>query len=901
MSFRLKIVLGIVIIQALLLVILISISLNFLRLSNEIELTKRATSVASLFAVSLRDAARANNMEAMLADAKTLVGQSGVVYARVFTDAVQVEAGDPDALERPFSDDLLIDEVNDGVFDTYASITEPDGAVMGRVEIGLSIAEIAQVMDAAQRQISTIAIIGMGFSILMAILLGNYFARQLKSLRDAARSIASGNIGYQIYMKGEDELAQTANAFNTMSRKLALLYSEKQAALNDAEDRAMGLREKERRIKAILENAGDGIITIDTHGDIESFNATAEHMFGYTQNEVIGENVNMLMGEEDSLAHDGYIARYLKTGERRLMVSAREVLGRHKDGSLFPMELDVSEMVIEGQRLFIGIARDISERKVAEEKLQKAQQAMIDAARSKFEFIANISHEIRNPMNGVLSMINLLEGSRLSSQQREYVTHIHDSSATLITIINDILDFSRLEAGQLDLDNTAFDIEQTIEDVCRLLRGNAEAKGLELTYKINAGVPTGLVGDPARMRQILINLVDNAIKFTDSGNVTLTLELERRKDDQVMLCFSLTDTGIGLSPRAQRGILEGSDEELKAISEGRKGSIGLGLAIVRKLVQLMGGELGIDSVQGRGSTFRFSLPLRRQMTMAERSAKTPANEFPGLKVLVIDSRDVWSAFLYEQISNFGMSVKLANDPEQGMDLLREATDQDQPYDVVIFDMMIPESNGLELAARIRSDTRIAALRMIMIATTGYRGDSEEVRRVGITGYLSTPISTNQLYECISAVMSLPADDETTLITRHSIADSHALQRDHMLLVLGDSEDQRYLLYLLEKLDKRPHFIADVSEINVACSLHYYGCIIVDCRGLTPAASKGQIYKLRSALHVMDAVHILAIIEELDEQLSDEYLNAGADSLLKWPADLDQLEARLEGCQFSEPL
>jgi len=365
-----------------------------------------------------------------------------------------------------------------------------------------------------------------------------------------------------------------------------------------------------------------------------------------------------------------------------------------------------------------------------------------------------------------------------------------------------------------------------------------------------------------------------------------------------MLCFTLTDTGIGLSPRAQRGILEGADEELKAIGDGRKGSIGLGLAIVRKLVQLMGGALGIDSAQGRGTTFRFKIPLHRQMTLVERTSEPRHSEFPGFKVLVIDSRDVWSAFLYEQISNFGMSVTLANDPEQGLNLLREASDLDQPYELVIFDMMIPDSSGLELASKIHSDTRISTLRMIMIATTGYRGDSEEVRRVGITGYLSTPISRNQLYECISAVMSLPAEDETTLITRHSIADSHASQQDHILLVLNNTEDQRYLLYLLEKLEKRAHYIADINQISAACSLHYYGCIIFDCRGLTPAACRTNIDKLRSAMHVEHAVHVLAVIEELDQQLSDDYLAAGADSLLTWPVSVEELEQRLVNCRLS---
>jgi PAS domain S-box-containing protein len=747
-------------------------------------------------------------------------------------------------------------------------------------------------MDAAQRQISTIAIVGMGFSILMAIFLGNYFARQLKSLRDAARSIASGNIGYQIFMKGEDELAQTANAFNTMSRKLALLYSEKQAALNEAEDRAVNLREKERRIKAILENAGDGIITIDEHGDVESFNATAERMFGYTQNEIVGENVKLLMGEQERAAHDGYLSEYMKTGERHMMVNAREVTARHKDGTLFPMELDVSEMVIEGQRLFIGIARDITERKLAEEKLQKAQQATIDAARAKFEFIANISHEIRSPMNGVLSMINLLEGSRLSHQQREYVAHIHDSSSALITIINDILDFSRLEAGQLDLEAVDFDIEQTIVDVCRLLGGNATSKGLELVYMINGNVPTGLIGDPARMRQILVNLVDNAIKFTDSGIVTLKVGLVDEQEDTVSLHFSLTDTGIGLSPRVQRSILEGGDEDLRARGEGRKGSIGLGLAIVRKLVQLMGGEIGIESERGEGSTFWFRLPLRRQMMVAGPQLTSRHSEFHGLRALVIDSREVWSAFLYEQMSEFGMTVTLATEAERGLEQLREASDQDQPFDLVIFDMMIPDSSGLELAETIRTDIRIAPLRMIMIATTGYRGDSEEVRRVGITGYLSTPISSDQLYDCIDAVMNLPANDETTLITRHSIADRHASQRDHILSVLPDEDDQRQLLYLLQQQERRSHYVSDISQVSVACSRHYYGCVLLDCRGLTPAACRKRVNELRSALHVEHQVHVLAIIEAADMQLSEDYLAAGVDALLSWPVSADDLEQQL---------
>ena len=891
MSFRLKIVLGIILIQALLLIILVTISLNFLRLSNEIELSKRATSVATLFAVALRDAAREKDQAVMLAEARVMAAQTGVLYARVFADPVKVEAGDPGHLARPFEEDFLIEDVTDNVFDVYASITESDGAMLGRVEIGLSISQIANVMDAARRQISTIAIIGMTFSVIMAILLGNYFARQLKTLRDATRSIASGNIGYQMHMSGEDELAQTANAFNTMSRKLALLYSEKQSALNDAEDQASGLREKERRIKAILENAGDGIITIDVHGDIESFNPAAERMFGYPQSEVLGENIKMLMDDADANEHDGYVKRYIKTGTKSMLLAAREVSGRHKNGIVFPMELDVSEMILEGQRLFIGIARDISERKHAEDELRKAQAAALEAARAKFEFIANISHEIRSPMNGVLTMINLLDDSELSDEQREYVGVIHDSGSALITIINDILDFSRLEAGQLELDSIDFDLEQMIEDVCHLLHANASGKGLELVHMIEGDVPTAIIGDPARMRQILINLVDNAIKFTEQGSVTIQVSIIEEQGDAVVLHFAVNDTGMGLSPRAQRCILEGSEEELAGSGENRPGSTGLGLAISRKLLMLMGGEMGIESEQGVGSTFWFNLSVQKK-SIVEREADAQYSQLQGLRVLIIDNRDVWCGFLKEQMETIGMVVDQAAEVKTGLDMLRSATEQDNPFDLAVFDMMVPGVSGLEMAKMIRSDAVISPLRMIMIATTGYRGDSEEVRRVGITGYLSTPVSSGQLYECISAVINLAIDDEETLITRHSLADSRALLRDHVLLVLKDSGVIKQLLLQIQALGCRAHYVADTVAAITASSRHYYSTIVLDCRSLTPAACKECLKELRLSANTEHEVNLIALVDQSDELLGPDYLAAGANAILCWPVDNEALQAIL---------
>ena len=894
MSFRLKIVLGIIVIQALLLVILVSISLKFLRLSNEIELSTRATSLVSLFAVTLRDAARNNDQESMLAEAHVMDGQPGVVYARVLVGDTRVYAGDPDKIDRNFVEDDMIEDVDDDIFDAYSSITDNNGTFLGRAEIGLSIRQISSVMDAARRQISMIAILGMGFSVIMAILLGNYFARQLKTLRDATRSIASGNIGYQMYMRGEDELAQTANAFNTMSRKLAMLYSEKQAALNAAEDKAANLREKERRLKAIHDNAGDGIITVDSHGDIESFNVAAERMFGYNQAEVLGENVNVLMAESYPDDDNEFLPRYLESGEKRAAGPAREVSGRKKNGDTFPMELEVSEMVVEGQRLFIGIVRDISERRKAENELRKAQAAALEAARAKFEFIANISHEIRSPMNGVLTMINLLDDSELSEEQREYVGVIHESGSALITIINDILDFSRLEAGQLDLDSIEFDLEQMIEDVCRLLHANASGKGLELLYMIEGDVPTTLIGDPARLRQILVNLVDNAIKYTEKGSVTVQVGLVEEQGNSILLHFAVIDTGIGMSPRAIRCIIEGSEEDIVRSGEYRPGSTGLGLAITRKLVALLSGQIGIDSEEGKGTTFWIDLSLRRQ-TLLTRDAKPHYGQLQGLKVLLIDNREVWSGFLKDQMDSIDMDVTLVDDYRKGLETLRRASDQDLPYDLAIFDMMIPGSSGLELASAIRSDPLISPLRMIMVATTGYRGDSEEVRRVGITGYLTTPVSSGQLYECISAVMSLADDDEETLITRHSLADSRASKRDHVLLVLEDDQDQRRLLLQVQGLGYRVHYVKNASSVAIANSCHYYGCVVIDCRGELPEACRNKLMALKTGVNIDHEINYVVLIDENVHSLEPDYLDAGASAVMVWPVQPDILQDTLNEC------
>ena len=893
MSFRLKIVLGILLIQSLLLVILISISLNFLRLSNEIELSKRASSIATLFSVTIKDAVIWQDQEAVRKVANVILGQPGIIYARVISgDEVIAAVGPEDVLARPFSEDFLIDDVNDDVFDVYSDISEK-GKVFGRVEVGVSISEIAHVMDAARRQISTIAVIGMVFSILMSILLGNYFARQLKSLRDASRSIASGNIGYQLYMKGDDELSQTANAFNTMSRKLALLYSEKQDALQNAEKRATDLREKERRINAILDNAVDGIITMDEFGEIESFNPAAERIFSYSVADILGESITVLMAEPFAGEYRQHIENFNRKGSVELIGVGREVTGRDSAGKTFPMELDISELEIEGQTLFVAIVRDISQRKYSEQALYEAQVAALESARAKFEFIANVSHELRVPMNGVLAMINLLHDTGLTDEQREYVESIHNSGSSLITIINDVLDYSRIEAGQLNLEALDFDLEQTIEDVCNVMRPAAEKKKLELVYMINGTLQTSLKGDPARLRQILMNLVDNAVSYTRKGEVILAVRKLEETEENVTLEFEVRDTGVGLSPKAQRTIMEDTLDARQLTTKKAGRSSGLGIAISRKLLKMMGGEMGLDSKVGQGSTFRVRLTLARQHDVSREQKKRPYSELSGLKVLVVDYRNAWRSFLQGQMDSIGMSTSGMDSVDQALAELQRASENDDPYDLVVFDMMMPRQNGLQLARRIQANEEISLPKMIMVATTGYRGDSEEVRRAGISGYLTTPVRTAQLYECIATVMRMEEDD-TTLITRHSLADTSAMLRDHVLVVENDAVDRKTALKYIQDRGYRVHYVSSVEDAMVAVKQHFYGCVLVSCDHIGEEVLK-NLAEFKKTVLAEHPVKCIAVFSDRPDGGTSACREIGFDDYLIKPLTPASMQEKLESC------
>ena len=671
------------------------------------------------------------------------------------------------------------------------------------------------------------------------------------------------------------------------------------------------LSQAAHRLQAIFDATAEGIVVADCTGAIESMNPAALRIFGYEADELFGRPISTIlpnMGPDSPGEELGYLASLAQRGES---------LGHRRDRSLVPIDLAVSSMELGGIRTFIATVSNISLRKEAEnerigylaeletakasveqsaadlarsmDEIAEARERAEGATRAKSDFLATMSHEIRTPMNGVIGMIGLLLETQLNAEQREYATTVKSSAESLLTIINDILDFSKIEAGRLTFEPLPFDLRTAVEETVDLMMARATEKGLRLAARFAPGTPRYLIGDVGRVRQILLNYTGNSIKFTGEGHVLIEVSCEEQTTTHARLRLAISDTGIGIPPEQQDRLFR-KFSQADASTTRKYGGTGLGLAICKQLAELMGGEVGLISAVGQGSTFWATVLLELDPAASSQPAHPT---LAGVRTLYLDANPLHRLILAEQCAEWGMRIGVADTAAKALDQVARAVAAADPFRLVLVDQAVTDPSAAEFAARVMA-IQPGAPRpaLLLLSDGGTRGKAGEYEAAGFAGYLSRPVRSATLAQTFESLLAprceLPTAGKPATDTK---APAATVGLRLVLLVDDNVVNQKVGAKMLEKMGCRVDVASNGVEAVDAWARVPYEIVFMDCQmpEMDGYEATGEIRR-REGPGVRTP--IVALTANAMQGDREKCLEAGMDDYLSKPIKPDDLRAAL---------
>ncbi|MEQ1858950.1 MAG: PAS domain S-box protein [Chthoniobacteraceae bacterium] len=666
------------------------------------------------------------------------------------------------------------------------------------------------------------------------------------------------------------------------------------------------LRQAEEKYRSIFENAIEGIFQTSPEGRVKSANPALARILGYASPDELSRQLS-------DIERQLYVDPERRKEFIRIMAEQGAVSGfvsqvYRQDGAVIWISEHARGVMDERGHVlyFEGTVEDITARRAAEDEIAKARDAALESARLKSEFLANMSHEIRTPMNGIIGMTGLLLDSELAPKQRDFTHTIQQSSDALLHIVNDILDFSKIEAGMLIFEEIEFDLPSVVEGATELLSGRAAAKKLELLTMVHSDVPVALRGDPGRLRQVITNLVGNAVKFTENGEVLVRARIVEETWGEAVVRFEICDTGIGIGPEAQAKLFQ-AFVQADGSTTRKYGGTGLGLAICKQLVKQMGGQIGVQSDSGKGSTFWFTARFGKQQP-GKMVAPARRAELQNRRVLAVDDNETSRLVLQHLLAAWGVEQHIVPSGEEALSLMRREANRGRPFELIVIDLTMPGMDGLMLARAIKSDPRISQARLIMLSTLDRKDDLNTFRESGVDDYLTKPVKRKPLLDALLSVVRSqdgPRSLVSGLIAMDAPVAAEPVSKHGPALRILIAEDnvvnQKVALHQLQKLGYLADAVDNGAMVLEALARQRYDLIFMDCQmpELDGYAATGEIRKREGTERHTWIVAMTAHSLEGDRE---KCLAAGMDDYIAKPVKVEDLKAaldRIEGCKIAE--